>query len=155
MQETNQDKGKTILEKSKLAQLTTLWQTVSEVSVTASQVLEIAQKSHTYHFNVQPDFPLTFYLQTEKAEVRIFRWDKPQIELTIKLQMPFGWRVATEQDAAGVYVAARRKPVVGRMSTGIFEAVVPMQTYLVLKCADSGVYLGGVDGTLHISNDRN
>lgn len=143
-----------MLDKARLARLTSLWNTVNNATGTASQLLEITHRSHTYHFNVLPDFPLTFYVQTEKAEVRIFRWNRPQIELTIKLQMPFGWRVATEQDDAGVYVAARRKPVVGRLSTGLFEAFVPEHTYLVLKCAESGVYLGNVEGTLHVSNDR-
>jgi len=134
-----------------LARLTALWNTVSTVSETASGLLDLARQSRVYQFNVALDRPLTLYLQTEHAEIRIMRWAQPRVEITANLQLPLGWRMAAEQDEWGVYIAARRKPVVGRLSTAVFEVLVPGHTYLMLKCSESGVYLGNVDGTVHIS----
>ena len=44
------------------------------------------------------------------AEVRVSRWEFPRIEVTAQLQAPWGWRVESEQDDAGVYFVARRRP---------------------------------------------
>src|SRR5690242_21920152 len=115
--------------------LNTLWQAVN----VASSVTELARQTQTYHFNVSG--AVTFYLQAESAEVRITRWNEPKVEVTTQLQAAFGWRVATDQDAAGVYVVARRRPVVGTLSSALFSVLVPQDAYLILKLADGRVTL--------------
>lgn len=128
-----------------MQKLNGLWQVVDA----ASTVREIAQQTRTYHFNVGSQ-PITFYLQAESARVQLTRWQQPQVEVTVKLQAAFGWRIATDQDEAGVYIAAKRRMVVGGLSSAVFEVFVPQETYLVLKLDQSSVRLNEVNGTLHI-----
>jgi len=124
--------------------LNTLWQAVN----VASSVTELARHTQTFHFGVRG--AVTFYLQAENVEVRIFRWTEPKIEVTAQLQAAFGWRLGTDQDEAGVYVVARRRLVVGTLSSAVFKVLVPRDTYLMLKLADSRVVLEHLDGTLHV-----
>jgi post-segregation antitoxin (ccd killing protein) len=124
--------------------LNTLWQAVN----VASSVTELARQSQTYHFNVSG--AVTFYLQAESAAVRVTRWNEPKVEVTAQLQAAFGWRVATDQDDAGVYVVARRRPVVGTLSSALFSVLVPLDAYLIFKLADGRVTLNHIDGTLQV-----
>jgi hypothetical protein len=124
--------------------LNTLWQALN----VASSVTELARHTETYHFGVRG--AVTLYLQAEGAEVRVFRWTEPKIEVTAQLQAKFGWRMATDQDDAGVYVVARRRPVVGSFSSALFKVLVPQSAYLILKLADGRVVLEHLDGTLHV-----
>jgi hypothetical protein len=124
--------------------LNTLWQAVN----VASSVTELARQSQIYHFNVRG--AVTFYLQADSAEVRVTRWNEPKIEVAATLQAAFGWRVATDQDDAGVYVVARRRPVVGTLSSALFSVLVPYDAYLILKLADGRVTLNHIDGTLQV-----
>lgn len=127
-----------------MQKLNTLWQLVNA----ASSVRDITHHIKTYYFGVNG--PVTFYLQAENADVNISRWVRPQIEVTVKLQASFGWRIAAEQDDAGVYIAAKRRMVVGGLSTARFDVIVPYNVYLTLKLTESNLKLQGVDGTLHI-----
>lgn len=125
--------------------LNTLWQVVSA----ASTVREWAQQVKTYTFVVNPH--VTFYLRAENADVCLTRWQRPMIEVTLRLQVPMGWRVETDQDDAGVYMVARRRAVVGGLSSAAFEVVVPHDAYLVLKLQDGQVRLTQIDGTVQIA----
>lgn len=125
-------------------QLNTLWQAVNA----ASTVAELARQSQTYSFAVGS--AVTFYLQAEGVEVRVLHWHKPLIEVQVQLQAAFGWRVATDQDEAGVYVVARRRAVVGGLAQAVFTVTMPPNTYLLLKVTDSKVTLDNLNGTLHL-----
>jgi hypothetical protein len=124
--------------------LNTLWQAVN----VASSVTELARQSQTFHFNVSG--AVTFYLQAESAEVRVTRWNEPKIEVLAQVQAAFGWRMETDQDEAGVYVVARRRLVVGTLSSALFSVLVPQDTYLILKLTDGRVTLNHIDGTVQI-----
>lgn len=127
-----------------MQRLNSVWQIVNA----ASTVRDLAQATRTYHFAVTP--PVTFYLRAENAEVRVIRWTRPIIEVTTRLQAPFGWRVAAEQDEAGVYVAAARRAVVGGLASARFEVRIPQETYLVLRLENGVLHLENVNGTLHL-----
>ncbi|MEO8607069.1 MAG: hypothetical protein ABI690_04275 [Chloroflexota bacterium] len=124
--------------------LNTLWQAVN----VASSVTELARQSQTFHFNVNG--AVTFYLQAESAEVRVTRWNEPKIEVMAQVQAAFGWRMETDQDEAGVYVVARRRLVVGTLSSAVFSVLVPQSAYLILKLSDGRVTLNHVDGTIQV-----
>jgi hypothetical protein len=124
--------------------LNTLWQAVNM----ASSVTELARQSQTFHFNVKG--AVTFYLQAESAEVRITRWNESKIEVMAQVQAAFGWRMETDQDDAGVYVVARRRLVVGTLSSAVFSVLVPQSTYLILKLTDGRVTLNHIDGTIQV-----
>ncbi len=127
-----------------MQKLNTLWQIVSA----ASSVRDLTQQTRTYHFGVTG--PVTFFLQTENAQIKVMRWPKPQIEVTVKLQGSFGWRIAAEQDDAGVYIAAKRRTVVGGFSSASFEILLPHYVYLSLKLAECGVLLDNLTTTLNL-----
>ena len=115
----------------------------------ASTVKDIAQQTKTYHFAVHS--PITVYLRAEHAEVRVRRWARPQVEVTARLQASFGWRVATDQDEAGVYVVAQRRAVMGSLSSATFEVLVPHDAYLVLKLTNGRLLVEDAKGTFHIA----
>lgn len=125
--------------------LNTLWQAVSAVS----SIRDIARHDRTYYFAVQSP-SVTFYLAADNATVQIIRWARPLIEVSTSLQGAFGWRIATEQDEAGVYMAAKRRNVFGGLSSARFEARVPHDTYLMLRLESGAVFMDNVTGLLKI-----
>lgn len=124
--------------------LNALWQVVN----TAAKMTELTQQSRTYHFAVSQ--PITFYLQAENAEVRVGRWDMAQIKVTVRLRAAFGWRVATDQDEAGVYVVAKGRTMMGGLLRARFDVLVPENVYVMLKLESSRIVLENVDGTLEL-----
>lgn len=124
--------------------LNTLWQMVNA----ASTVRDMAQHTKVFYFPVMG--PLTFYLSAENATVQVRRWHRPMIEATVVLQAAFGWRIATDQDDVGVYIAAKRRLGVGGIASARFEILVPKDTYLVIKLEDGALLVDDVNGTLHV-----
>lgn len=127
-----------------MQRLNTLWQMANA----ASSVRDFTQESRVYTFQVDP--LVTFYLQADNTEVHVKRWERPMIEVKTTLQAPFGWRVVTDQDDVGVYVVARRRAVVGGLSSARFTVVVPRAAYLILKLAEGALKLDNINGTLRI-----
>lgn len=66
------------------------------------------------------------------------------------LQAPFGWRIASDQDEVGVYVAAARRAVVGGLSSARFVVRLPVDTHLMLNLLDGTLKLRNINGTLEI-----
>ncbi|MCU0499814.1 MAG: hypothetical protein MUF87_20890 [Anaerolineae bacterium] len=124
--------------------LNRVWQLVNA----ASSVRDLTQQHKTYHFKVAP--PITFYLQTEHAEIRVSRWMQPEVEVTVKLTASFGWRVVADQDEAGVYVAAKRRPVIGAVGSASFEVMLPSDTYVILRLAGCSLRLDDLSGEIHV-----
>jgi hypothetical protein len=124
--------------------LNKLWQLVS----TAGELAELTRDRRTYVFHTQG--PITLYLRAENAHVSVARWALPRVEVKVRLEGKFGWRMAAEQDDAGVYIAAHRRPVVGELSSALFTLAVPHDTYLLLKLAGGRVTWENVSGTLHV-----
>lgn len=127
-----------------MQKLNTLWRLASA----ASSVRDIAQHTRTYQFAVRDQ--ITFYLRAENADVTIIRWSRPMLEVTARLQAAFGWRIVTDQDDAGIYVAAGRRAVVGGLSSARFDVLLPHNTYIVLNLSGGSCILQQVDGTLQI-----
>jgi hypothetical protein len=103
--------------------LTTLWGAVR----VASAVADLARQSQIDRFGVSG--PVTVYLQTEESEVTLRRWTEPLVEVRTRLDAPFGWRIAAEQDEAGVYVVAKRRALVGGLSRAEFTIAAPPDAY--------------------------
>ena len=127
-----------------MQRLNKLWQFAN----TASQVVELARSSETFRFNVEG--ATTFYLHTAHAEVRVARWEFPRIEVTAQLQAPWGWRVESEQDEAGVYFVARRRPVVGSISGAVFSVSLPDAAHAIVKLDQGRLLIDGVSGTYEL-----
>ena len=124
--------------------LNTLWQ----IAGAAAQLADLARSSQTYRFNVEAD--ITFYLHAANAEVSVTRWAQPVVEVEAQLQAPFGWRIETDQDAAGVYFVAHRRPIVGGLAGASFKLFVPQAAYLMLRLDNTRLCLESVDGAVEL-----
>ncbi len=122
--------------------------TLAQIVNAASTVAEIARSAQTYRYVVGTS--ATCYLHVKGGEVRINRIDQPLVEITSQLQAPFGWRIATEQDEAGVYFVALRRPVVGAMASAVFFVTVPLDAYLVLRLDHTRLSLDNVSGVVEL-----
>ena len=92
---------------------------------------DIAIESRHFNWDVAPR--ATFFLQAEYADIRLVKRERQAIDLKVQLQAGFGWQLLTDHDDAGVYVIARRKAVIGRLSRGRFEIALPADAHVSLK----------------------
>ena len=104
---------------------------LTQLAAAAAAVGDIALKAHTHRFGAPG--PLTLYAHLESAEVIVERRVLPYLEANVRLQAPFAWRVVFDQDEAGVYVVARRRPLVGELGGGTFHLIVRPDTFLHLR----------------------
>ena len=91
----------------------------------------LAVESKTYQWEVKP--AATFFLQAEHADVKLARHDKLQALAKVELQAGFGWQMAVEQDEAGVYMIAKRKPLIGGIGRSQFDVTLPDSIHVTLK----------------------
>ncbi len=92
------------------------------------------------------NFPTTVYVRASHSYVTVRKQAGNQVVVDANLQASFGWEFVTEQDAAGVYIVARRKPVVGALSAARFTLTVPPEANLVLHLTPGSVHFADVDG---------
>ncbi len=92
---------------------------------------ELALETQRFQWDVRP--PNTLFLQAEQSDIRLDLHDQPQILAKVELRARFGWRLNTDQDAAGVYVVALRKPVIGSIGRGRFHFTLPRGLHISLK----------------------
>lgn len=111
-----------------------------------------APRSHTQIFNVKP--PVTVYMRASHCRVFVRCADTPKVILEANLYRAFGVELATEQDEAGVYIVARRKPVVGSVSRIELTVTVPPQSHLAFHLTPGDVVFENVEGTLTLSTTQ-
>ena len=92
---------------------------------------DLAVESQRFRWDVA--IPSTLFLQAEQSDIRLAFHDQPRILAQAELRAGFGWQLTTDQDAAGVYVVALRKPVIGSIARGKFTFHCPRGIYLSLK----------------------
>ncbi len=115
----------------------------------AAGVLPIsAQQAYTQVFNAQP--PLTVYVNASHCRVTVQRHDAPKVILEASMVRAFGLTFVTDQDDAGVYIVAKRKPVTGAFSRADFSITVPVDCHLVFRLTPGDVVLHNIDGTLEL-----
>lgn len=103
-------------------------------------------KHFQQRFSVQP--PLTVYVRGSQVAVHIQRGDPQSVLLEADLHASFGWEFLTDQDEAGVYVVARRKPIVGALSWATFSLTVPPYAHLALHLTPGSLHLAHLEGKL-------
>jgi hypothetical protein len=118
------------------------------LQVTAESAASAASKSFLQVFEVT--LPTTVYVRASQCEITVLRAPGSRVELSANLRAAFGWELAAEQDEAGVYIVARRKPVVGAMSSARFSLSVPPEANLVFNVTPGTIHLMDVDGKLSI-----
>ncbi|HEX3049848.1 MAG TPA: hypothetical protein VHP83_04270 [Aggregatilineaceae bacterium] len=107
-----------------------------------------AQRTHLQVFNVKP--PLTVYIRGSHCRVTIRRDTAPKVILEANMQRAFGLELAAEQDDAGVYIVARRKPIRGQLSYTDFTVTVPGESHLVFNLTPGDIIFEAVDGLIEL-----
>lgn len=92
---------------------------------------DLAIETQRFQWDVAP--PNTLFLQAEQSDIRLALHDQPRILAKVELRAGFGWQLTTDQDDAGVYVVARRKPVIGSIARGKFQFILPPGVHISLK----------------------
>ena len=118
------------------------------VQVTTETAVSATSKSFVQVFDVKP--PVTVYVRASQSDVTVRREPGNRVELSANLRASFGWELAAEQDDAGVYIVAKRKPVVGAISTAAFALTVPPEANLVFHLTPGTIHLMAVDGKIGI-----
>src|SRR5258708_18448698 len=95
----------------------------SAVKSTAETATTVTTRSFTQYFDVT--LPTTVYVRASQCQVSVQYQAGSQVRLIADLRPAFGWEVVTDQDEVGVYVAARRKLVMGQLSTARLALTVP------------------------------
>jgi hypothetical protein len=126
---------------------------VTAVQATTETAATAAARSFIQRFDVR--LPTTIYVRASQCDVTIFRQPGNQVELSANLRASFGWDFIAEHDDAGVYVVARRKPVVGAISTARITLIVPPEANLVFHLTPGTVHLADVDGKLSVPGTSN
>ncbi len=107
---------------------------------------DLATETRRFNWELAPR--ATFFLQAEQADIRLRAHERREIQATIKLQAGIGWQLLTDQDEAGVYIIARRKPVIGSMSWSRFDISLPADAHISLKLAHCQVCLEDLSASL-------
>ncbi len=121
---------------------------LTQVVSAASTVADIAHKSVQYRFMVTSS--MTLYVHIAGGTARLQRTDGNIVEIDAALQAPFAWRVASEQDDAGVYFVALRRAVVGGIASATFTLHVPQNIYIILKLEDADFMLSNISGMIEL-----
>jgi len=106
------------------------------------------QRSHVQVFNVTP--PITVYMRASHCRIAVRRTAAPKVTLEAHLGSAFGLELATEQDDAGVYIVAHRKPVVGQLARVHLTVTVPADCHLAFHVTPGDIVLEDVDGMLEL-----
>jgi hypothetical protein len=94
--------------------------------------------------------PLTVFIYAENSRITIQHNPAPQVTLDASLRASFGWQIVAEQDDAGVYIVAKRKPVVGGLAQAAFRVTLPVEAYLQLELTGGALLLEDLSGRLEI-----
>ena len=106
----------------------------------------LAVESKTYQWTVKP--AMTFFLQAEHADVKLARHDKSQVLAKVELRAGFGWQMAAEQDEAGIYMVAKRKPLIGSIGRGKFDVTLPGGIHVTLKLEQCQLCFNSLNASL-------
>jgi hypothetical protein len=115
-------------------------------SLGAEAAAAATSKTFTQRFEVKP--PLTVFVRGSSVEVNVVYQPGVVVELNASLRASFGWEFATDQDAAGVYIIAKRKLLVGALSSAVFTLTLPPEANLVLHLTPGAFSVRNVDGKL-------
>ena len=114
----------------------------------AEAVPVTSPRSLTQVFNVTP--PITVYVRASHCRVTVRRASAAKVTLEANLYRSFGVGLAAEQDSAGVYIVAKRKPVVGTVSRADFTITVPPDCHLAFHLTPGDVMFEDIDGMLDL-----
>ncbi len=105
-------------------------------------------KNFVQYFEVK--LPATVYVRASQSEVTVIHRPGTRVELSANLRASFGWELVAEQDDAGIYIVAKRKPVVGKLSSANFTLTVPPEVNLVFNLTPGSVRFASINGKFNV-----
>jgi len=108
-----------------------------------------AERLHTQVFNVAG--PVTVYVRASHCRVTLREADSPKVTLNATMQRGFGVELAADQDEDGIYIVARRKPVVGTVARVDFTLSVPPDTQLALHLTPGDVVFENINALAELN----
>ena len=127
-----------------MSRLDRLWQALKLLS----SARDLARETRQLEWSVSP--PNTFYLQAEHCDISLAWHDRPIIMAKLELDAGIGWQWKSDQDEAGVYLALRRKPVLGSIGKGKCSVKLPPGVHISLELEDCQVCIQGLSATLDL-----
>ena len=118
------------------------------INVTAEATAQATTRSFLQVFEV--GLPVTIYVRATQADVTVCHQPGTKVELSANLRASFGWDLVADQDEIGVYIVAKRKPIVGTMSTAAFTLTVPPEANLVFHLTPGTIRFQNIAGKLSI-----
>jgi len=116
----------------------------SAVGAAVEAVPKSGQRSFTQVFAASR--PVTVYVRGSHCAVSVRQHNAPRVELEANLARAFGVELTAEQDEAGIYIVARRKPVVGVVARLELTLTVPPGAHLAFHLTPGDVSFLGLDG---------
>jgi hypothetical protein len=120
----------------------------SALGAAAEVVPKTSQRSHLQVFNVTS--PVTVYVRASHCRVIVRSEKAAKVILEANLYRAFGVEMVAEQDAAGVYIVIRRKPVVGTISRATLTLTVPPEAFLALHLTPGEIVFENIDGMIKL-----
>ena len=112
----------------------------------------IGRETFRQVFTVTP--PVTVYIYAAHSRVTIRRKASHLVELDATMRGAFGLTLAVDQDDAGVYVVAKRKPVAGALTWIDFTLIVPPDARILAHLTPGRLVLNDVDGLIETAPIR-
>ena len=109
---------------------------------------DLARETRQLEWSASP--PNTFYLQAEHCDVSLAWHERHQILARLDLDAGPGWQWTSDQDEAGVYLALRRKPVLGSIGKGSCAVKLPHGIHISLELENCQVFVKGVSAALDL-----
>jgi hypothetical protein len=120
----------------------------SALGAAADAVPKSTQRSHRQIFNVST--PTTVYIRGSHCTVTVQRHTQSKVILDANLHRAFGVELVAEQDDAGIYIVARRKAVVGKITRADLILTVPPNSHLAFHLTPGEVTFANVDGMVEL-----
>jgi hypothetical protein len=120
----------------------------SAVDTALSAVPTTSPRSHVQVFNVKS--PVTVYVRASHCRITICRHADSRVVLEANLYRAFGVELTAEQDDAGVYIVAKRKAVVGRITRADFTLTVPAASHLAFHLTPGDVIFHDINGVIEL-----
>ncbi|MEP7285586.1 MAG: hypothetical protein ABI947_07450 [Chloroflexota bacterium] len=120
----------------------------SAIVATAETAVSTTTRKFVQAFEIM--LPTTVFVRASQCDVIVRHWPDLRVELSANLRASFGWDLVAEQDDAGIYIVAKRKLIVGQLSTAHFTLTVPPQVNLVFHLTPGTVRLMDINGKITV-----
>ncbi len=104
--------------------------------------------SDVYHQVFTVAAPITVYVYGVQSQVTVRYQAGTEVTVHAVLHAAFGLRLTVEQDAAGLYIIAKRLPIAGTLTRADFTLIVPPEARILAQLTPGTLIFDELNGTL-------